>query len=261
MRKIIIAAVAAIAFVALSIPAFGYKVTWDGPKYKEIPIKLQIDCYIQIDWQDSAIVFNDGTSVDPETGTYDFWSDQLEGKVYALCPDGDTKHSPDPWAGDHWYATNGLYYESADGAVLYINSNNDLTMTVHVNGDLAGTENDSNNKIPTWFTLCLAPFTINSIAVDDGYRSAKGGVNPFTDKIGGYADGSDAGGVMTVGAGNPIFPNQNAFPCAPASRDWTLDLDAQSEGTMKFLCRIHRHGMADPGDLYKTFIDVSFATP
>jgi hypothetical protein len=246
----------AIAFVlAFVVPASGYDIVWDGDSEGDITIEAQIDCYIQVVWQDPEIHFTDDAGgVDPVTGTYDFWDVALEGVANNVaCPDDDNQHPLWPWAGDQWYAgAGGRYYESADGAVIYIHSNNDLTMTTTVNGDLAGTINDPNNKIPTYFTLALAPFMIDGAWLDDGV-----GI-PY-DGAGCYVDGPDAGGVMTPCVN--AFPNQNAFPCEPALTSWTLDLDAETQGTMKFLARINRHGMADPGDLYQTSIHVAFSTP
>jgi hypothetical protein len=250
----------ALCVLALTLPAFGYEVRWEGDQSGDITIELQIDCYIQIQWQDVLITFNDGTTLDPVTGTYDFWSTQLMNVAYGLCPDDEPwggKHSPDPWAGGDYYAgPGGRYYESADGAVIYIHSNNDFEMDVHVNGNLTGTLNSPFGQIPTWFTLCLAPFIINGSPLDDGSRIP--GVNPYTNEIGCYADGPPGGGPMTPCPSGKAFPNQHAFPCDPPSQTWTLDIDAPAQGTMKFLCRIERHGMMDGGDLYTTWIDVDF---
>lgn len=243
----------ALCVMALAVPAFGYEVIWDGNPDGCIQIELQIDCYIQIEWQDIVIVFNDGAG-DPLT--WDFWAEQLENVGYARCPDNDGKHPPNPWAGSGYYAPNGLYYESCDGGDIFIRSNNDFHMDVHVNGNLTGTLNAPYGEIPTWFTLCLCPFMMDGTWLDDGYL---GGI-PFSGgQKGCYVFGGDTGGAMTYC--DATYPNQKAFPCAISSTTWTLGIDAPAEGTMKFLCRILRHGMMDPGDLYRTVIDVHFATP
>jgi hypothetical protein len=231
------------AVLALAMPSWAYKVIRDGAQEGDIEINLQIDCYIQIQWQDTQIEFSEN----------DFWSTQLTGLAYQACPDDDNQHPMYPWAGDVWYAgAGGRYYESLDGAVIYVHSNNELSMHVHTNGDLSGTINSSANKIPTWFTVALAPFMIddNWIIYDDIPLDGQGS----------YL--YDAGGVFGYGAPGPKFPNQHCFPCEPASQSWLLGpMQPEVQGTIKFLCRINRHGMADPGDHYYTWLDVSFTTP
>jgi hypothetical protein len=188
-------------------------------------------------------------------GTADWWSQQLMGVGYTACPDDGGKFAADPWAGAEYYAgLNGRYFESGDGAVIYVHSNNDLSMHVHSNGNLAGTINDPiNNEIPTWFTVCLAPFMI-----DDNWLA--------TGQIPGDGWGSylyDAGGGF-FGYDNAAYnyPNQYAFACDPASQTWQLGpLAPEIQGTIKFLCRVLRHGLTDPGDHYHTHLDVSFTTP
>ncbi|MGB7061709.1 MAG: hypothetical protein WBF13_05060 [Candidatus Zixiibacteriota bacterium] len=238
--------------LALAAPVYGYDVIWDGDPQGDITIELQIDCYIQIDRQDPEIHF---TNVSP----FDWWSTTLVPVGTQKCPDNDGKHPMDPWAGDHWYAPTGLYYESDDGAVIFVRSNNDITMRVHTRGDLYGTVNSSANKIPTWFTLALCPFIINGVTIA-GHTIPGGGC------AGCYAHGPAGGGVMGVAdaagaCSGTDYPSQHVFPCAPASQTWALDMDAPVAGTMKFLCRIHRNGMLDPGDHYYTWLDVDFTSP
>jgi hypothetical protein len=240
---------AGICVLALAAPAYGYEVIWDGDPDGNIDINLQIDCYIQIIWQDTDINFTDQPP-------YDWWSTTLVPVGNQRCPDDGNQHPMYPWAGDAYYAASGRYYESDDGATIYIHSNNDLTMRVHTNGDLTGTNlpiPTPPNTIPTWFTLALCPFQINSVWI-------AGHNIPFCGNPGCYASDTDTDGNMEV-CTCPDHPNQFVFPCAPASQDFFLDLDAETQGTMKFLARIHRNGMADPGDLYYTFLDVHFTTP
>jgi len=237
----------ALCVLALATPVFGYDVTWDGDPDGCIDISLQIDCYIQIDRQDSEIHFSDGTVV----GEEDWWMPALQPVGTVQCPDDDNQHPMYPWAGDQWYAgPGGRFYESFDGAVIYINSNNDLTMTVITYGNLAGTINSTSNEIPTWITLALCPFMINSAPVT-GHS------------IPGCGDGcyvSDSGGGVLVPCFGSNYPNQDVIPLAPPGT-YTLDMDAHSQGTMKFLSRIERHGMADPGDHYATQVCVNFTSP
>lgn len=236
---------------ALAVPAAAYTTIWEGEKDGVIDIALQIDCYIQIQRQDSAIQFTDQSP-------YDWWSDSLMGDVLTKCPDDDGQHPMYAWAGDQWYAgPGGRYYESDDGAVIYVRSNNELTMNVHTNGDLAGTENSATNTIPTWFTVALCPFVIDDSPIS-------GHVVPF-----GGCDGCYLSDVVPAG-GDYLFevceagygaPDQWAFPCAPASQTYTTGMMQPAVyGTIKFLARIERHGMADPGDHYTTTLDVNFFT-
>jgi hypothetical protein len=230
--------------MALAAPIWGYETIWEGAPDNDIEINLQIDCYIQIDWQDCLIEFD---------GTSDWWSDQLMGVGYAACPDDGGKFAAEPWAGADYYAgTTGRYYESGDGAVIYVHSNNALSMEVHTNGDLYGTINSASNTIPTWFTVALAPFMIDDVWLTTG-------------TIPGDGQGSylyDAGGFFGYDNGTYNYPNQYAFPCDPASQTLILgSMAPEVQGTIKFLCRIERHGMADPGDHYYTWLDVTFTTP
>ena len=249
----------ALCVLALATPVFGYEVIWEGDAEGDIDIALQIDCYIQIQRQDTDIHFTDQSP-------YDWWSTQLRPFDQGQrCPDPDGyggQHPMYPWAGDQYYAgTTGRFYESDDGAVIYIHSNNDLTMTVISHGDLTGTNTPiptPPNTIPTWFTLALCPFMIDGNWLS-GHNIPIGGC------AGCYVADTDLDGVMEAddGSGNctgPDYSNQWVFACAPPS-SWTLDLDAETQGTMKFLGRIERHGMADPGDHYTTTLDVNFATP
>lgn len=235
---------AILAVGLLTLPAGAYEVIWDGDADNDLLIDLQVDCYIQIDWQDLAIEFD---------GANDWWSTQLTGMAYQACPDDDNKFAADPWAGDQWYAgAGGRYFEAGDGAAIYVHSNNDLSMAVHTNGDLAGTINSAANTIPTWFTVALAPFMIDDVWLTTG-------------AIPGDGDGSylfDNGGAFGYDDATYNFPNQHAFPCDPASNTWILgSMAPEIQGTIKFLCRINRHGMADPGDHYSTHLDVTFTTP
>ncbi|MBN2172305.1 MAG: hypothetical protein JW819_13380 [Candidatus Krumholzibacteriota bacterium] len=229
-------------------PAMAYEVVWDGPADGELDINLQVDCYIQIDWQDTAIDFD---------GTSDWWSTQLMGLAYQSCPDDGGKFAPDPWAGDAYYAGgNGRYYESGDGAVIFVRSNNDLSMAVHTNGDLYGTVNSASNTIPTWFTVCLCPFWINGVQLS-------GHTIPNTTNPGCYlSDINPADFHYEYCEAGMGWPAQQAFACAPASNTYTLgSMAPYIEGSIKFLARIWRNGLQDPGDQYYTMLDVHFTTP
>ncbi len=243
MRKLAVLLVS-LLFV---LPLMGYEQIWDGNSEGDIEINLQVDCYIQITWQDTEIDFTDQSP-------YDYWSTQLMGLGYSACPDDDNKHPMDPWAGDQWYTGgNGRYYESHDGAVIYVHTNNELTMSVQTNGDLTGQVHPAaNNTIPTYFTVALAPFMIDDVWLTTG-----------TIPGGGQGSYLYESGLGVFGYNNPSYnyPDQYAFPCAPASQ-WQLGpMMPETQGTIKFLCRIHRNGMADPGDHYYTSLNVMFTSP
>lgn len=247
--------IATMAVVALAVPAMGYDTQWDGLPDGNLEIHLQLDCYIQIDWQDQLIEFD---------GVSGWYSPVLANAAYIACADPQGKFPTDPWAGDAYYCGGaGMYYESADGAVIFVRSNNDLSMRVHTNGDLTGTwPGNPNTTLPTWFTVCLAPFQIGGVALV--------GSVPFAPPPGGhylFEASSPPGGTFGhaddgMGPGYDNWPDQYPFPCAPASQEWTLgSMSPYIQGTIKFLGRVHRHGLADPGDDYWTFLDVHFTTP
>ena len=251
--------IAIMTVAALVVPALGYDTQWEGAQDDTLDIHLQLDCWIQIEWQDTLIEFD---------GLGDWWCRHLGGVAYSACPDSAGKYSTDPWGGDAYYAPiTGIYYESGDGAVIFVRSNNDLSMRVHTNGDLWGNINDPLNTLPTWFTVCLAPFQIGGVALS-GSVPTGGQPGHYL-----YDAGSGAFGHADNGGANPVpgpsangswdnWPNQYPFPCHPASQNWTLGpMAPYIEGTIKFLGRVHRQGLADAGDDYWTSLDVHFTTP
>ena len=246
-------AVLVLGVLVLAIPAFSYDTTWDGDPEGVITINADINCFIQILWQDVEIQFQETANDTP----HDWWSWQLEGVGYTACPDPGEKLPLNPWAGDAYYCgDSGIYYESGDGAHIFVTSNNSLSMTVTTNGDLHGTVNDPNNKIPTWFTVCLAPFIIGGEQLEGTVPLDGSGQYLYEDpnNPGVFLHGDDSQGHN--------YPNQHAFSCEPAGTSWTLGpMPPYVWGTIKFLVRIHRHGMADAGDSYSTTLDVAFSTP
>lgn len=248
LRNILIA----LCVMALAAPAFGYETIWDGSPDDPIKLDVSVDPYIQIQWLDTEIHFNEGTG--PDT-TWDFWADQLANVAYQRCPDDGNKHPPEPFAGDQSYAQQGgRYYESWDAAIIEVISNGDLTMMTQAHGNLKGTLNRPYDEIPTWFTIALCPFMINGTWLDDGVGF------PFTPEAGCYV-GDAGGGRMHYCV--ETFPNQHPFPCSQPFLGWWIlgPLDPVIEGTIRFFCRIERHGMMDKGDQYRTTINVLFITP
>jgi len=225
--------------------AWSYEVVWDitGDNPQLVTINLQINCYIQVEWQDTAIEFDEAG-----WGAADYWSTQLMGLGYSPGADDDNQWAGSPWAGDDWYAgTTGRFFESGDNAHVFVHSNNEFWMDVTVNGDLYGTINSASNTIPTWFTCALCPFIMGGVQLM-GNVPIGGNGHYLTDAGGGFFGHGDT------------YPNQQAFPCATAAT-WRLNFTPEAEGTIAFLARVERHGMADPGDHYYTDFLVTFGEP
>jgi len=231
----------AVVILGLAVPAVA---EWDligGDQDEAITISLTISEYVQVDWQDTEIHFV-GDVLEP-----DFWSTQLRGLAYSLCPDSDGKYPMDAWAGDPWYGP--IYYESFDGALIYINSNSNIWMTVTPSGDL----DSGDDTIPLYFTMAGTlygdGFLLGDTWCNDG--------NIPLDGPGSYAaDEAPADGFIELG-GTAFFPNQYPFPCA-GSPIYTLNMDAQTQGTLKFLARIERNGLEDQPGTYTATLNVAF---
>ncbi len=239
--------VAIMAVVALTLSAAAYDTVWDGSPSGDITIDLMLNCYVQIEWQDVDIVFDDNA---------DWYCAQLEGLGYSACPDPDGKGPLNPWAGGGYYTSNmGMYYESFDGAVIFFRSNNPLSMDVTVNGDLHAVDPDCGDcYIPTWLTMCAAPLMVEDVWT---------GVGTIPNDGWGTYLHLDSPGVL--GYNDPVYgvyPMQQAIPCEPPATHYVLGpLCPGVEGTMKFLARIHRNGMLDAGGDYSTVVNVLFTSP
>lgn len=241
-----------IAVAALTLSAGAYPTEWDGEADGDLTITLGLGCYIQIQWQDTDMVFDlvgDGGE--------DYYCNDLTGTAYLHCPDPDNKTPSDAWAGSEYYCgVDGMYYMTFDGARIFVRSNNPLSMAVHVNGDLFWDDPECGPQtIPTWFTMCAAPFMVGGSWFADGEVPESGG------QWGSYL--FDAGSGL-IGDSDPaqFFPNEYAFPCEPASQTWTWGpLCPGVEGTVKWLARIQRFGMLDLGGDYTTHVDVTFSSP
>lgn len=242
--------------LALVSIAWSYSTCWHfpsgGDETEEICIILDLPCWIQIDWQDCTIEFD---------GVNDYWCYDLMGTGYYVPgtdPYPEGKGCLDPWAGADYYAPNGIYFESYDGADIYVHANNQLIMTVHTNGDLYGTcvfpNCPEDHWIPTWFTVALCPFMIDDVWLTTGTIPFSGG------QQGCYLGPGTAWDFLYDNAAYN-YPNQHAFQCNPVSQTWTLGpLNPEVQGTIKFLARIWRRGLVDAGDDYRTCLDVAFST-
>lgn len=252
-----------IAVLLLACGAFAQVPTeWDiqgGNNPQAVEITAQVKCYIQIIWQDTNIQFVN------EVGDKGDWfrerGNGLIGEYRALNQTGD-KSSCDPWADG--------YYESRDGAHFYIASNNNVTMTVHQNGDLLNQELGYSGTIPTWYTIAASGnwfkgFLRNSAWMNDGNIPINGaGV------YGGIqGDGDPDPYTLDLGVANgcAFYPNQEAIPMAPASMTRSLSLPAVTRGTIEFKARMLRTGLGswemvpDEAGNYSTSLDVGFTSP
>jgi len=173
------------------------------------------------------------------------------------------------------------FYESEDGATIYMESNANFTGTITCSGDLTGTVLGA--KIPTWFTVALTGYdkTLATPANDPrGFVLGNtGGANPpwVDDCIipnSGGLKGGYGGNGLGVGSGdvaaNPAggigfggedgHPGQDAFQMTGSP--YALNMVAPvGPGTMKFLARCKRMGVMDPADIYSATITVAFVTP
>jgi len=239
--------IAMMVVAMLVVPAMGYTITNGSATFD---IKLDLGGLVYVEWQDYDIVFD---------GLGDWYSQtQVANVAYLACPDPYGMFPTDAYAGDNWNGTGydppGMWYESADGARVYVKSNLDLYMQVDTHGDLTGAS--TSHTLPTWFTVCLATFeeagaTLNgTVPFSNGHYLFE----HHTDitKFDHAPDG-------TVPFGN--WPDQEAFLCAPANT-WTLGpVQPYCAGTIQFLGRVYRDGLNDPSDLYSTTLDVVFTAP
>lgn len=244
--------IAIVTIAVLAVPAMAYETQWQGEPDGDLTIELSVNCYVQILWQDTVIEFD--TDYD---APHDYWCYDLMGTGYALDGHPDGKFTAtDAWAGNG----DPFYFESRDGAYIYVKSNNALSMNVHTNGWLKATDPDCGDcYIPTYFTAALSgPFLVEG--QDIGL-----GTIPFNGSgVYLYADPPDntGGEFVEDDAVYGVYPDQWAFDCDPASQTWHLGpLCPYVEGNIMFLARILRSGMVDPGGDYTTWLDVTFASP
>lgn len=257
-----------VALLALACTgAYAVDTTWDvqSPEgtpvadnwVQEIPITAQVKCYIQIIYQNNDIGFvNDKNPGD----WFRARADGLIGFYRALDPNNNDDHSScDPWADG--------YYESRDGAWLWVQTNNPLTMLIHRNGDLETVDGDT---IPTYWTLAASGNWDNGFLV--GGQWVNDGDIPL-DGAGGYAGtsspGLTPGGTIFLGI-QAFYPNQEAFSCETASTTDSLKLPCPTRGNLMFKARMLRTSIAwgESGDLvpdqagnYSTKLDVTFTSP
>jgi hypothetical protein len=234
--------IAVMAVAALVVPAMGYTITNPSNTFN---IQLNIGEFVQILWQDTDMVFD---------GATDWWSPQLANVGYGGCPDNYGHYPTDVFAGDNYPDGMGMYYESGDGATIYLKSNTLLSMQVTTSGDLLGAA--SAHTIPTWFTTCLAPFQINGVALN-GTVPGSNGHYLYDAGSGAFGHGNNGTGP----SGYDNYPNQEPFACAGSST-WTLGpMAPYVEGSIKFLARCYRLGMSDPADTYTTTLGILFTAP
>jgi hypothetical protein len=161
------------------------------------------------------------------------------------------------------------YFESSDGAAIWMQSNADLTGSITTSGDL---DDGYGNTLPTWFTILVQGFE-KSLHIPDpeGFRlgNAPGGyvadgVIPGVGQ-GGYGGDGDLIGEDVTGPVTPfsfgnqaVYPNQDAFQMA-TNNGSTFDLDAPiGPGKMKFVGRCLRNGTHDVAGPYSATMMITF---
>jgi hypothetical protein len=227
--------------------------TWEGGCTGcDFTVFLTIGCWGQVICEDNDVVFSDVVNGDWDCTT-------LCGVAYGH---GYDKTAGDPWAG--WDA-GGMYFESADGARLYFTANCDIYCTIDPDDNLKNSDGD---EVPTWFTLAATRDWTQGVYLDGQWMYDC--AIPL-DGNGCYAnDNGTAGndccddvnedGYMELCDGECCYPDQYCFAMADdhTHTSWILNLPGPSAATLKFLIRIHRTGMANPGGQYTAHLDVDF---
>lgn len=270
MRKLLIGLVvlalvvgvcASAAFALVDIP-------WQGA----INVQLTIPAYTQIWFQDDNLTTPpagpDANEPDiifsPTQGT-DYYASTLIG-TYSPT-DGTSGTAQDAWA----YG----YFESKDGATIWMQSNTNCSATIVTSGDLTGTS----TTIPTWFTIAVTGYDPTISGPDlNGFRLSNSGsstgwvadgVIPFA-SMGGYGGTGLDGGISVnvagpIGFGNQDFwGNQDAFrmTAATVAPGFGISMIAPvGPGTMKFVARCLRSGVGDIADNYTATITPFFTVP
>jgi hypothetical protein len=267
MRRFIITAIAFAAVLAFGSAAFAVlDIQGAGP----ITVKLTIQPYTQVWFQDDNwqtppgpgepdIVFSPTAGVDPS-------------RKLPLGLIGQYLYTASMGSAEDGWATG--YFESTDGATIFMQSNTDFSGSLAITGDLS---DGLGHTIPSWFTIAVNGWDpILGVPDPNGFRlknsvTPGGWVNDGTipgNGKGGYAGngnltGEDvAGPVIPFAFGSQAFwPNQDAFRMATMNGS-TFDLDAPvGPGTMKFLARCKRMGVIDVAGNYTATITPTFTAP
>lgn len=264
MRRLLIGLV--VLGLVLGVSVGTVCAVWTENGNKTITVKLLIASETWIQYQDDS--WATATSPEPDimfstaTGNSagaDPWRPEGLIGIY----DYDSTKAP-----TDAYATG--WYESTDGATIYLKSNIDLSGVVQCSGPLTNAASDT---LPSWFTVAVTGYDEVTPQPDpNGFRlansqSTTGWVNdgtpPGAVSPGGYggdntAGGQEVTGPMTIKFGNQGFwPSQDAFKMINVN--YSLNMDAPvGPGTMKFLGRVKRNGMADVAGQYTATLWVDF---
>lgn len=224
-----------------------------------ITVTLTIDPYTQVLFQDDSWVNlpdgdeNDIDIIFSNTVGVDYHSPVLIGQYFTT--DGISGSAGDGWATG--------YFESKDGATIWMQSNHGIDGSLATSGDL----DNGTNTLPTWFTIAVNGY--DGVGNDpNGFRlgNSGSGTGWVMDGLipggvpGGYAGdgvagGNDVSGPVTFAFGAQDFwPTQDAFQMSTATGS-NFDLDAPvGPGTMKFLARVLRSGVHDVSGVYTATI-------
>jgi hypothetical protein len=232
--------------LAMAAPAAAH--TWDGSPSGTFDVTLEVMGYTQVQWQDTTIDF----AFDNYTIAGGDYIRQPAGGVRGIYAplDGTSAAPGGKSSGDAW---TDAYYESRDGAYLWLDTNTDVVMTVTSGGDLT----NGTATLATWFTLAGSGdwsngFLRGGLWMNDGNIPGDGAGSYAADDIG-------PDNIMEMG-GTFFHPDQYPFPMVGAgSGPWTLDLNGHSKGNLMWLGRVKRNGMDDPAGVYTTTIGVAFS--
>jgi hypothetical protein len=229
-----------------------------------ISINLTIPQYAQVIYQDDSYAYPPTAAPDIQfsgTSGVDWYNTTLSGAYYHV-----TDLAMDPWACNYW--------ESSDGATIYVKANCSMTCTITTSGNLVGAT--TSHEIPTWFTLSATGYNeCLGIADPNGFFNGGTYVNtgaiPFASSPGGYAgngngafDDLAGGGAFFLSNACAAYPQQDVFQmgAVAAPNTWTIALGAPvGPGTLKFLARIKRSSTKDLADAYSATITPTFTCP
>lgn len=273
MKRLVIA----VAIIAIALFAFKStaSATTDIPYQGPIYVQLTVNPWTQIWFQDDNWktpnapdpwgTGANATDIDINFANNDYMRALADGLIGEYASTGDPT-----------FGGNIGYFESQDGATIYMESNTNFSGTIACSGNLTRTTLPA-TTIPTWFTIAVTGYDKLGIG-DNGFRLGNSGSGgnwvddtppPPGGSKGGYAGDNSGGAVGNEVTGNPAggirfgtqgtYPNQDAFQMIPS---YTLAMVAPvGPGTMKFLARCKRTGVHDLAGTYAATITPTFTIP
>ena len=256
-----------IGILVVSMAAFGTVIS-----DQTVTINLTVAVYTECTWQETAIQFRDLSYAGPD---YDWWNTTgHQGTAYNAPPDPATPtgkyHASDPWAGDPFYCPTGEWWESFDGAHVFVRSNCGLTMDVVPGGPLsASCVGCPTHTLETWYTVAATgmnwdtpPSHPNGGFMANGCVYGMGNIPLIAANCDGQYLGNSFNLVATPPAppADNMWPGQWDFPMTVGSNQ-QLGMDCIVCGTFEFKARVLRQGMVDPAGAYTTNLQVTISQP